>query len=386
MKEKIGITLSIVLVVAIPTFAIWLPFLLKIPDVLGIPISSGGMATVVANYDGPLYLVLAKTLYNLEQITKNYSFPLAPQYYAAHFPLFPLLIRLFAILPVGYPYSLLGVTVISSVFAGFFFYKLASSYLKKDDALWLTMLFSIFPARWLIVRSVGSPEPLFIGAIIASIYYFKNKKYFLAGLSGVLAQATKSPGILLFVAYLLVLTLPEIKRFAMSGFNRWIKTLPWKAFPIILIPASLLLVFGFYSKSFNDFFAYFHSGDNIHLMFPPFQIFNSNQPWVGTFWLEETIFVYLFGIFGFLELVKQKDYTLASFVGIYFLSILFVSHRDLVRYSLPIVPFLLISLREVLIKKESKIAFVFLLIPIYLFSLSFISNNVMPIPDWGPLL
>ena len=90
---------------------------------------------------------------------------------------------------------MLIVTLLSSVLALYFFDKLIAGYVGKKDALFLTFAFAIFPARWLIVRSTGSADPLFVAAIIASIYYFKNKKYWFAGLWGLVAQITKSPGI-----------------------------------------------------------------------------------------------------------------------------------------------------------------------------------------------
>ncbi|MEJ2441385.1 MAG: hypothetical protein P8Y06_00460, partial [Patescibacteria group bacterium] len=130
----------------------------------------------------------------------------------------------------------------------------------------------------------------------------------------------------------------------------------------------------------------FHSGDNIHLFFPPFQIFNYSAPWVGTFWLEEIIFVYLFAMLGLIKLVKKYGGAMAWFTGIFFISILFVSHRDLIRYSLPIIPFLLIAFQKTITKKEFKIVVLVLAIPIYLFSLAYISQNVMPISDWAPFL
>ena len=181
---------------------------------------------------------------------------------------------------------------------------------------------------------------------------------------------------------------PKIKLAALAGtFKKWIQTINFKhLLSILLIPLGLLGIFVLYKFQLNDFFAYFHSGDNIHLFFPPFQIFNYSEPWVGTFWLEEVIFIYLFGILGLIKLIKMKENQLAWFVGIFFTSILFVSHRDLMRYSLPIVPFLLIAFSDTIIKKEFKIAMLVLIIPIYLFSLVYISQNVMPISDWAPIL
>ena len=386
MLKKIGKFIPIILLSLLPTFLVWLPFFLRIKTFWSIPLSQNGMATIVANYDGPLFLAVAKTFYNPSLIKEMFSFPLPNEYYAAHFPLFPLLIKTFASI-FGFPYSMLFVTLVSSIFAIFAFYKLINLYIKESDALWITAVFAIFPARWLIVRSVGSSEPLFIALIIASLYFFKNKRYLFAGIFGALAQLTKSPAILLFISYIFIILFPEIKRIVSIPFSKWLKSFEYKKLLyVFLIPFSLVGIFIFYKIRFNDFLAYFHSGDNIHLLFPPFQIFNYSAPWVGTSWLEEVIFVYLFGILGLLNLIKQKETELAWFVGIFFASILFVSHRDIIRYALPIVPFLFVAFRETLIRKEFKLVVLILFIPIYLFSLAFISQNVMPISDWSPLL
>lgn len=381
--KKLKEAFPILLLTIIPTLLIWIPFYLRLDTFWNIPLAKNGMATIVANYDGPLYLVVAKTLYNLPQIAQNYQFSLPLQYYAAHFPLFPVLIRIFSSI-FGYPYSMLFVTIASSFTALFFFNKLIRKYVQPNDALWLTFLFAVFPGRWLIVRSVGSPEPLFLAGILASIYYFKEKKYLWAAIWGVVAQLTKSPAILLFVAYFGAIVLPQINKMITGK----LKKIDLKPFAVILIPLSLLGVFFLFGskQTFNDFFAYFHSGDNIHLLFPPFQIFNYTAPWVGTFWTEEAIFIYLFGAATLATLIKKKEYTFSWFVGIFFASLIFVSHRDLLRYALPVIPFVFVAFHDLLIKKEFKYIFLFLLIPTYLFSLAFISGNVMPIANWAPFL
>lgn len=387
MKTKLKALGPIILLSLIPTLLIWIPFFLRLESFWTIPLPQNGMATIVANYDGPLYIVIAKTLYSKVLITTNYAFSLPAEYYAAHLPLFPWLIRLFSPL-LGYPYAMLGITLTSSVLALYYFNKLALEFVKKkDDALWLTFVFSILPARWLIVRSVGSAEPLFVAVVIASIYYFRNKKYWYAGIWGAVAQLIKSPGILLFIAYVLAIIAPRINKLAITGVKKWAKILNLKkVYPLLLIPVSLLGVFVYYQFVFGNFWAYFNSGDNIHLFFPPFQIFNYSAPWVGTFWLEEIIFVYLIGLMGLIKLFKQKTGVIAWFTGIFFTSILFVSHRDIIRYSLPVIPFLLIAFSKTIIKKEFKIVMIVLAIPIYLFSLAYISQNVMQISHWAPFL
>lgn len=385
MSSKLTIFFRIALISILPTVFIWLPFFFRLNGVLGIPLPKDGMATIVANYDGPLFIVVAKTLYN-PLLVGNFPFTLPAAYYAAHFPLFPLLTKTFAAI-LGYPYSMLFVTVTSSALATYFFHKFIKDFVDESQALWMTLIFAVLPARWLIVRSVGSSEPLFLASTIASMYYFRNKKYFSAGIWGVVAQLTKSAGIILFVAYFFALLLPKLKKAAQITSSKWFTTNDLKKyFSISLIPLSLLGLFFIYKIQLNDFFAYFNSGDNIHLFFPPFQIFDYSQPWVGTFWLEEVIFVYLFGLLGLTKLIKMKEYELALFVGVFFASIIFVSHRDLIRYSLPIVPFLYVAFSNTIVKREFKLAMAVLIIPIYLFSLAYISQNVMPIADWAPLL
>lgn len=373
--KKIQRLLLLLAISLIPTILIWTVFFVKVRSFWGIPLPQAGMATIVSNYDGPIYLVIAKSLYNPDLIGASFQFPLPLEYYAAHFPLFPALIRLFSIF-LGFPYAMLFITVAASILATYFFYKFIRQYQNESNSLFLTLVFSIFPARWLIVKSVGSAEPLLIAGVIASIYYFQNKKYLSAGLWGALAQLAKPPGILLFVAYLFAILAPTIKS------SVAIK----KYWPILLIPLSLILVFSLFGIQLKDFWAYFHSGDNIHLMFPPFSVFNYSAPWVGTFWLEEIIFIYLLGILGLLKLIKEKDYMISWFVGIFILSILFVAHRDILRYALPVVPFIIKAYSNTLITREFKIAFMIIIIPIFLFSLAYISQNTMPISNWAPFL
>jgi len=145
-------------------------------------------------------------------------------------------------------------------------------------------------------------------------------------------------------------------------------------------------VFTIYGFTYGDFFTYFKSGDNIHLFFPPFQIFNFSAPWVGTFWLEEIIFIYTIGVLGVYKLYQEKLFNYFYFSLIFFISLLFVAHRDLLGYALPLIPFLILAFRETLIKKEFKIAMAVIIIPIYLYSLAFISQNAMPIANWAPFL
>jgi len=96
MTSKLKTLIPVLIFSLLPTLVVWLPFFLRIQNFWSIPLPQTGMETIVANYDGPLYLVVAKTFYNAAQISQNFAFSLPIQYYAAHFPLFPLLIRALA--------------------------------------------------------------------------------------------------------------------------------------------------------------------------------------------------------------------------------------------------------------------------------------------------
>ncbi len=383
MQKSLKVFLIIIFLAIAPILVVWLPFLLEIKSFMGIPIAQGGLSAIVSNYDGPLYIVIAKTFYNFDLI-KNFPFSLPVEYYAAHFPLFPIIIRAFGQF-TGYIYGGLIASILGSIFALSYFYLLAKMYLKPQNALWLTAIFSIFPVRFLIVRSVVSPEALFLGAIIASIFYFQKKNYFLAGIFGAIAQMTKSPAIILFISYFITITFPYISKMVMGKLKK-IELYSLSSIFIFLIPLSLVLVFGIYYFQMGNFFAYFNSGDNIHLFFPPFQIFNYSQSWVGSHWLEDIIFIYLLSLTGIASLYKLKDKAMFYFCSIFFIAIIFVSHRDISRYILPITPFLLIGLSKFLIKKQFKIILLILLLPMLLYSIAFISNNIMPIGNWTPLL
>ncbi len=384
MQKKWRNLLIIAAVSLFSTLLLWLPFFLKLPSFWKIALPQEGMATIMKNFDGLYYVVTSKSFYNPEFITSNFSFNLPAIYYSAHFPLYPFLIRLFSY-PLGYLWSMISIPLIASVLSGFVFYFFVKEFKYSKYPLWLTIVFLLFPARWLIVRSVGSPEPLLILFLITAFYFFKKKNYWLAGLFGGLAQLTKPPGFLIFGAFATYLIYENWQGIKTHFFNQIIKIVK-KAYPLLIIPLTLVGIFTLYKFSYGNFWAYFQSGDNIHLFWPPLQIFNATSYWVGTFWLEEIIYVYFLGALGVVYLFKQKRIDLAIFTTLFFITTLFISHRDIARYSLPLMPFLIIAFEPLLVKKEFKIAFAVIILPIFLYAINFIANNTAPIADWAPFL
>ncbi len=378
--KEIGILVAITL---FSTFLIWLPHFLNLSSFLGLNFSNG-IATIYRNFDGLEYIVIAKTFY-YPQLIAAVPQTLPANYYAAHFPGYSLAILLSAPF-LGFLKSMLFTSLLFTVLSVVAFYYLLKNFKLTNNPLFLSVIFLFIPARWVIVRSVGSAEPMFIFAVIVAIYFFlkfeatqKVKFIWLTAVFGALAQLTRPPGILLFIALSLYL-LWKLFHHNSNLISRFVSYFKMY-FPLLLIPFTLLLIFYWYQISYNDFWAYFKSGDNIHLTFPPFPMFNKQQFWVGDIWLEDIIYVLLLGFLSAFLLIKQKLYALAAFVLVYLTASSFVAHRDISRYILPIFPFTLIAFEKMLVSKEFKIAFTIILFAIYLYAQNFLIENTAPIPN-----
>ncbi len=366
------------------TLLIWLPHFLAIPNFFGLNFSNG-FATIYRNFDGLEYVVIAKTFYHPNLIA-GIPQTMSANYYAAHFPLYPALILLLSGF-LGFLKSMLFTSLLFTIFSVWAFYFLVRDFKLSAHPLFLSFVFLILPARWVIVHSVGSAETIFIFFVISSLYFFlkfeKNSNFLnivFSAIFGLGAQLTRPPGILLFIALALFVHYKFYLERKTLGFKKaFLKHLRY--FPYILIPIGLLWVFFLYSQTYGDFWAYFHSGDNIHLTLPPFQVFNKSQFWVGEIWLEDIIYIFILGFLGGLLLIKQKLYPLAFFTLTYLTASTLIAHRDIARYTLPIFPFLLIAFEKVLTSREFKIVLVIIGLAIYLYSQNFLIANVAPIPN-----
>ncbi len=321
----------------------------------------------------------AKTFYNPQAIKNLHLEMTSPtKYFAAHLPLYPALIRVVKEIGVfgqlGYMKSMLSVNLLATIGLVLFFYFLLKKFKLTKNPLVLASVLLFLP-RFLVVRSVGAPESLFILMILLSLFFFEKDKFWLAGLFGGLATMTKTPGLLLFGAYGLVF----IERLLKD------RKINWNWLGILLIPLGLLSVFGIYAVQYKDFLAYFHSGDNIHLVFP-YSVFNFQKTWVGTAWLEEIIFYYFMYGLAILNLKDSKYRSFFYFGLVYFTATLFVQHRDISRYSLPLWPLALIAFEKFFTSKRFLLIYIILLPAIFLYAWNLLLYNVMPISDWAAFL
>lgn len=375
MKDRIFTPyFTLILAVLISTILLWLPFLLRVQSWLGLDFTNNTFLTLYKQYDGLLYVVVAKSLYNPDIIRSlRLELLLEPIYFAAHFPLYPLFIRVGSYI-FGFMKSMILVNVLFSVLLTTFFYYFLKFFKVTSRPLALSIVF-IFLPRFFITRTTGAPEPMFMLFILMSIFFFEQKKYFFAGIFGALATLTKSPGVLLAIAYALVFLERAIKE----------KKQDYSGYPILLIPIALLAVFAWYSFQYHDVLAYFHSGDNLHLVFP-FSVFNYQKSWVGTAWLEDALIYFFMYALTVVYLWSSKNRTFFYFSVVFFAATLFVQHRDISRYSLPLWPFACIAFERLFTSKKFLIAAAIILPGIYLYAWNFLLFNILPVSDWRPFL
>ena len=117
------------------------------------------------------------------------------------FPFYPFLIRLFNLIFNDYMLSALIVSNLSYALAAFYLYKLALLDYPEETALRAVFYFSIFPTAYFL--HAGYTESLFSALTIASFYYGRKERWWLAGLVGMLASATRITGIILLPALIL---------------------------------------------------------------------------------------------------------------------------------------------------------------------------------------
>jgi len=391
------------LLTILTTIILWSPF-----------IATNNFDTVIRHWDGPLYIIPAKTLYNVnDPLIQQNILGLTDKYFAAHLPGYPLTLRFLAPF-VGYPKSTVLSTLLTSIALFCAFYYINKKLRLTTKPFILTLVFMFLTPRFFVVRSIGSPEPLFLLALLLSVYFFVARNYLFAGLLGALAVITKTPGILLWFAYIAFFCVEYVRN----------KKIPLSAFFLLLIPGGLLGVFTLYHFQYGDFFAYFNSGDNLHLTIPPYQVFNSSASWVGTAWLEDILYIYFLYGYTLLELLRRlglhiyrsknivamfihrvkerfrltfgiegftsdqdRFYAVAAcFVAVFYIAVVSIVHKDISRYSLPILPFALITFEKFFTSRKFQLLLLLLIPAIYMYAWNLMGENVMPNANWGPFL
>jgi len=340
----------------------------------------GSNEVLERNYDGPIYVVLAKTLYNQIELQEINFNSLPTNYYANHFPLLPTLIRLTS-LTGNYFRSLI---LINWIFAALFaacFYFFLKKFKISEYPLFLSLISLFIPPRWLAVRTVGGSEPVFLLILIICLYYWFEKKYAIASIFMIFLVLTRPPGFFFFFSFLaLILYQWHNQNFKTAKLLKIIK----EKWTLILMPLTILGLFLFFKFSFGDFWAYFKSGTgtNVHFQWIPFaSVLNYNSP------VSEG-FLYLFAVYvaGIYLLWKQNQKQLAIFCLVYLIPNFFMYVDDIYRYLIPISPFcLVIGYQNLFKQRVFRYLFPLFLIGIYIYTLNLLPNRMFNYDDYAKL-
>ncbi len=373
------------LIALVSVLVIWSPFSLGVNYFWGIDFSGKSMLTIAQNYDAMNFLVVARSWYDPTIIEQNYSALVGERgtrYFAAHYPLYALMIAFFDLFLSG-PYAIYASILTSNILIAatlvYFFKKFVPN---SNMVIPLVVLALFLPPRILPLRAIGSNEFLCLSFILISIVNYREKKHLVSATTGALAVLTRSPAILLFVAYIV-----EIIWKNRGNLKESVK----QVFPYLLMPLSLLALWGYYGYVYGDVLAYFKVGGNLNLYVPPFMVFGSELPWISGFWREDIMYLYLFIMMGvglLWERTKKESGVriIAIFASIYAISLFFVAQRDVSRYSILISPLLVLGYGPYIVKAKYYWLLYGLLIPLALYSWNFILGNIQPIADWTPFL
>jgi Gpi18-like mannosyltransferase len=330
-------------------------------------ISPSGMHKIYRSWDGPAYVVIAKSFYNKTIIPSVNTLKLPSTYFAAHFPLYPVFIRLFSFL--GYFQASIIVSQLFTLLFIFAFYKLFKEIFPQINCRWLYLPLIFFTPRWFAVSHVGSSEPLFLFLITLTLYYLIKNKFLTSAIFAALAQLTRPQGILLFAGIFIYYCYTALKE------NK-LRTKLKKFAPFLLVPITLLTIFIFYYFRYGDFLAFFNAIKNFnHMKFPPYMTFTRLGQ---NAWKEGYIFLYMI-FFGTLALLwEQKKYLFLSIATMFYLPLIFLVHLDIGRYAIPLLPFTFIAYHKLITDKKFLIILASVIPAIIMYAYSFSILNVSP--------
>jgi len=191
-----------------------------------------------ANFDGEHYLYIAEKGYGgFEQ---------------AFFPLYPLTIRFLGFVFGGnYLFTGLFISNICFLISLFLLYRLVRFDFDKRIAKWTIVLLLLFPASFFF--GAVYTESLFLMLVLLSFWVARTGKWWLAGLAGMLAGATRFVGIFLLPAIAIEFFRTEIKNKKLD-IGR-LKNFIW----ILIIPLGLAAYMAYLVRTTGDALAFIHS-------------------------------------------------------------------------------------------------------------------------------
>ena len=184
----------------------------------------------------------------------------------AFFPLYPLLVAALGLLIGNHLVAGLVISNVAFFFGLLYLYKLVEHEFDRSVARRAIFYTSIFPTA--IFFSAVYTESLFFFLTVASFYYMRERRWWIAGVIGLFAAMTRVEGVLLVVPF-------AIEWFVANRGNL-VRGLP-NLVPILIIPVGLLLYMGYLWVLNGDplYFSHVQSHWNRHLAAPWTAVLNS---------------------------------------------------------------------------------------------------------------
>ncbi len=193
-----------------------------------------------AKWDSFWYLDIAQNGYSYKGVEKLSNI--------VFFPLYPFLIKVVSFFTLG-NYILAGwlISVIFLFLSLVYLYKITKEFHSEVDPYLPIFFLLIFPAAFFL--NAVYTESLFLFLSLATFYYSLKKKFFWAGVFGLLSSLSRVTGVLLF--------LPVLWEY-LKVYNFKIKeALNRKILPLFLIPLGLFSFFIYHYLKFKNFFLFF---------------------------------------------------------------------------------------------------------------------------------
>ncbi len=331
---------------------------------------------VYQNWDGPSYVVIAKSFYNKDIIPQVNTLRIPVKYFAAHPPFYPILIKLFSF--IGYFQAMIVVSLMSTALFLCSFYYFLKDHVSAGNAFLLSLLSIFISPRWFVVSHVGSSEPLFLFLLCVLLMLIKKNKTVPILIVAMLLQLTRMQGILIFGGIFLYYLYQRVLKKISS------RELIKRILPLMIMPVSLLILFLIYHIQLGDFLAFFRAQElansTSHLQLPPYKVLLENHylPSAIESWKEIYLVYYFLISYTLIKLFKEKQFLL-GFVGlVYAIPLYFLVHVDLARYSIPLLPLFFVAFKNTLSSKYFLLATLITIPAIYLFAINNINLNLTP--------
>lgn len=161
--------------------------LLPQADPAGDPLGPGGLLGYWARWDGAWYSEIAMEGYGEREPAST-----------AFFPLYPVLVKLGTVVGGGPALWGVGVSLVATVFALFFVYRISEHLFDVHAARAATLCLAFFPTAFFL--NAVYTESLFLALTTGTLWAALVRRDFLAaGILGALAAATRNVGVLLLI-------------------------------------------------------------------------------------------------------------------------------------------------------------------------------------------